>query len=115
MHAIGIELPATDLHRAKSFYESVFSHAPTDVLAEGGRVRTVIDGTPGVFLNQTPGFTPSAEGSLPYFHVDDLDAAVLAVRASGGRVLEAPAPRGDLGRFVHVLDSEGNGLYLHGA
>lgn len=114
MHAIGIEIPATDLRRAKRFYESVFGHAPTDVLMEEGRVRTIIEGTPGIFLNQTAGFTPSTEGSLPYFHVEDLDAAVVAVTAAGGRVLQAPAPRGDLGRFAHVLDSEGNALYLHG-
>ena len=115
MHAIGIEIPATDLHRAKRFYETVFGHAPTDVIEADGRVRTVIDGTPGIFLNQTAGFTPTAAGSLPYVHVEDLDAAVRAVAAAGGRVLDPPTPRADLGRFAHVLDSEGNGLYLHGS
>lgn len=114
MQSIGIEVPVHDLHRAMRFYETVFGHARTDVIEEEGRVRTVIDGAPGVFLDQTAGFARSADGSLPYFHVDDLDAAVAAVAAAGGRVLEPATPRGDLGRFAHVLDSEGNGLYLHG-
>lgn len=115
MNTIAIEIPATDLHRAKHFYETVFGHAPTDVIEQDGRVRTVISGTPGIFLNQTAGFTPTADGSLPYFHVDDLDTAVRAVADAGGRVLDPPTARADLGRFAHVLDSEGNGLYLHGS
>ena len=115
MQTIAIEVPVSDLHRAKQFYETVFGHAPTDVIEEDGRVRTVIDGMPGIYLNQTPGFVPTAEGSLPYFHVEDLDSALAAVSSAGGRVVEQPAPRADLGRFALVLDSEGNGLYLHGS
>lgn len=117
MHAIWIEIPATDLPRAKRFYEEVFD-VPSDagVLEGDGRAIIVIDGSPTVSLNQTPGFTPTLEGTLPYFHLE-LESSVLPSRvaAAGGTVIEAPAPRGDHGVFTLVADSEGNGIYVHTA
>lgn len=44
MNAIWIEIPVTDLNRAKGLYEAVFEHAPTDVVDDGTRAITVIDG-----------------------------------------------------------------------
>lgn len=115
MQAIWIEVPVADLARAKQFYEAVFGHAPTDVLEQETRAITVIDGQPSVSLTKTDGFTASTDGSLPYFHVDDLDAAVTAAARYGGTVIEPASERPGLGRFALVTDSEGNGLYLHGA
>lgn len=116
MNAIWIEIPVADLARAKSFYESVFEHAPTEVTDDGTRAITIIDGQPTVSLNRTEGFTPSPDGVLPYFHLDGpLDAAVARVTAAGGAVVEPPAARGDLGLFALVTDSEGNALTLHAA
>ncbi len=114
MHAIWIEIPVADLARAKAFYESVFGHAATAVTDDGTRAITIIDGQPTVSLNQTAGFTPSAAGSLPYFHVDEpLDGALGRVSAAGGAIVEPATARGDLGLFALVTDSEGNALYLH--
>jgi uncharacterized protein len=114
MHAIWIEIPASDLGRAKAFYESVFGHAATDETADGTRRITIIEGTPTVSLNETAGFRPSLDGSIPYFHVDEPVSGVLErVVASGGKILEPAAARGDLGVFSLVADSEGNSLYLH--
>ena len=116
MHAIWIEIPVADLARAKRFYEAVFAHAPTEVTDDGVRAITVIDGQPTVSLNRTEGFTPSAAGSLPYFHLDGpLDAALDVVTEHGGGIVEPAAARGDLGLFALVTDSEGNALYLHAA
>ena len=116
MHAIWIEIPVADLARAKAFYESVFAHAPTAVTDDGTRTITVIEGQPTVSLNRTAGFVPSADGALPYFHLDGpLDEALARVTAAGGAVVEPPTTRGDLGRFALVSDSEGNALYLHAA
>ena len=53
MQAIWIELPTTDLPRAKAFYEAVFGHAPTDVIEGETRAITVIPGSPTVSLNHT--------------------------------------------------------------
>lgn len=37
------------------------------MIKEDDRQITVIDGQPTVSLNQTPGFVPTEQGSLPYF------------------------------------------------
>ena len=116
MNAIWIEIPVADLTRAKAFYESVFAHAPTEVTDDGTCAITIIDGQPTVSLNRTEGFTPSPDGVLPDFHLDGpLAPALDRVTAAGGAVVEPAAPRGDLGLFALVTDSEGNSLYLHAA
>lgn len=114
MQGVWIEVPAVDLERAKRFYEHVFGHPRTEILEDAGRRLTVIEGTPTVSLNQVEGFTPSADGSIPYFHLDGRAAdAVARVEATGGTVVEPPAARADRGTFTLVLDPEGNALYLH--
>lgn len=116
MNSIWIEIPVADLARAKAFYESVFEHAPTEVVDDGTREITIIDGQPSVSLNRTAGFTPSPDGALPYFHLDGpIGAALDRVTAAGGAVVEPAAARGDLGLFALVTDSEGNALCLHAA
>jgi len=84
------------------------------VIKDDDRQITVIDGQPTVSLNQTPGFVPTEQGSLPYFHVDaPLADALARVTRAGGRVVEPGTPRGDNGVFSLVTDTEGNALYLH--
>ena len=114
MQSIWIEIPAIDLHRAKSFYESVFRHEPTPIVVEGERQITVIDGSPTVSLNQVPGFEPSTTGSLPYFHLEGSLTDVLdRVTQAGGKVIEDAHSRGDNGFFSQVQDTEGNAIYVH--
>ena len=116
MNTVWVEIPVLDLSRAKAFYESVFEHAPTEVLAEDGRRITLIEGTPTVSLNETAGFVPSEQGSLPCFHLDGPLADALArVTAAGGRIVEPATARADRGLFSLVVDSEGNAFYLHAA
>ena len=115
MHTIWIEIPVSDLSRAKTFYEAVFGFEPTQVIDDGVRKITIVPGEPNVSLNQTHGFTPSSDGSLPYFGVgDDLDAALARLSAVGGTVVEPKTPRGELGFFSLVRDPDGNSFYLHG-
>lgn len=114
MDSVWIEIPVVDITRAKAFYEAVFEHTPTEVIHEDGRQITVIEGRPTVSLNQTPGFVPTDQGSVPYFHVEGPIAGILArVTASGGRIVEPAAARADRGLFSLVTDSEGNAMYLH--
>ncbi len=115
MHSIWIEIPATDLDRAAAFYSAVFGHVTPDALIDSERTNVVIPGTPTVSLNRTADFDPSPLGSLPYFHVDDLDAPMAATVAHGGTIIEAKNERGGHGWFAEVGDSEGNAFYLHGS
>lgn len=116
MQTIWIELPALDLERAIGFYADVFGHERGEIIDDGTRRISILPGTPSVSLNQVPGFTPTTEGSLPYFHVDEpLSATVERVVAHGGFVVEPITQRGDNGQFVLVADSEGNGVTIHSA
>lgn len=116
MNCVWIEIPAAQLERAMAFYETVFGYEGGDILEEDARRLTQIDGTPTVSLNETAGFTPTADGSVPYFHLDGPLHEVLArVAAAGGSLLEPATPRADRGMFSLVADTEGNALYLHAA
>lgn len=114
MQAIWIEIPVSDLERAKRFYETVFGHEATDVVEDGARRITIVPGEPSVSLNQTAGFTPGPQGPLPYFEVGAVTSALQRVGAAGGEVVDPATPRGELGLFAVVRDSEGNLLTLHG-
>lgn len=114
MQTIWIEIPVADTDRAARFYAAVFGHGPTEVVDDGTRRFTVLPGTPPVSLNRTAGFTPSADGALPYFHLDGgLDPVLARVAAAGGTVVQPGAERPGLGVFALVLDTEGNLLTLH--
>ena len=65
MNAIWIEIPVADLARAKRFYEAVFEHAPTDVVDDGTRAITVVDGQPTVSLNRTEASARRRTGRCP--------------------------------------------------
>jgi predicted enzyme related to lactoylglutathione lyase len=65
-------------------------------------------------LVQGPGRTPSKSGTLVYFTVADIDAALRRVEGAGGRVV-VPKATGDYGAIAHFEDSEGNLVALHQA
>lgn len=116
MQTIWVELPAADLERAIAFYAEVFGHTSGDIIDQGVRRITILPGTPSVSLNQTAGFTPTTEGSLPYFHVDEpLSVTLERVTRGGGRVIEPTEQRGENGFFALIADSEGNGVTIHSA
>ncbi len=81
-----LELPATDVACSAAFYESVF----------GWRTRTrgdghlaFDDGVGQVSGSWVTGRSPSdAPGLLVYVMVDDAEAAVARIRASGGEVVQ---------------------------
>ena len=119
MQASWVEIPVANIDRAIQFYSKVFAFKGADTIDQQVRKIAILagpaDGRPGVSLTQTAGFQPGATGPLPYFFVgDNLDTALNAISQSGGKVVEAKAPRGDLGFFALVHDSEGNLLTLHG-
>lgn len=115
MNTIWIELPVIDLERAAAFYSAVFGHDTPEAATDADRSILIIPGTPTVSLNRTANFVPTTLGSLPYFHVDDLDAALDATLSHGGTIIEARSERPGHGWFAEVTDSEGNAFYLHGS
>lgn len=109
-HAIDyIELPATDVARAKAFYGEAFGWTFTDYGPEYAGIAGP-DGSPG----EVGGIARVDEvgthdGPLVVLFSADLDATVAAVEAAGGAVVDPPFDFPG-GRRFHFTDPDGNRL-----
>ncbi len=109
-HAIDyIELPVTDIPRAKEFYGAAFGWSFTDYGTEYAGI-VGPEGSPGEVggLAKTASVATS-EGPLVILFSDDLDASVAAVEGAGGAVTEGPFEFPG-GRRFHFTDPSGNRL-----
>ena len=111
------EIPAENLDRAKTFYESVFGYILT--LNEMGPLKMAffpmtneVYGAAGALV-KADCFRPSQEGALIYFSVTDIDATLAKVTAGGGKIIKPKTAIGQYGFIGHFVDSEGNGIGLH--
>ncbi len=101
---------ADDLPRAKGFYEAVFGWrfepwGPPDYY----QAHNAADGVVAALQHRRelkPGTrTAGFEATLD---VEDLDAAMAAIEAAGGRMLAPPFYIEDVGRLAYFEDPEGN-------
>ena len=111
------EIPATDLARARKFYEVVFGCELTT--AEIGPCRMAwfpmnneIGGSSGSLV-QGEGYIPAKTGTVVYFTVDDIPAALARIVANGGTELQAKTGIGEYGFIARFGDTEGNVVALH--
>ena len=112
-----IEIPATDLDRAKSFYETVLQ--TTLSLNEMGPMKMAwfpmhqgaeyATGT----LVKADGYTPSHDGTLVYFSVDSIEETLQRIESSGGKILSPKTGIGEHGFIAHFEDCEGNRVAVH--
>lgn len=110
-------IPVTNLDRAHKFYSAVFSCElnlseredtqmalfPSDMAATGA----------GGMLIKNPSSVPSSEGTIVYFHVDDINTILDKVTKNEGKVLLPKTSIGKNGFIAQFLDSEGNRVALH--
>ena len=99
-----VELPVSDTGAAKAFYEAAFGWSLTEF---GPTYAATITGDTDLGLQGD-----SAEASkapLPVIDVADLEAALAAVEAAGGRIVR-PIFAFPGGRRFHFLDPSGNEL-----
>ena len=98
--------PSKDLERSVAFYRDVLGaryvatfDPPGLAFFDIGGVRLMLDAIPGAIEH---------EGSPLYFRVDDIDAAVAALREAGVEVEQEPTPiaRDDEGNFGPVGSEE---------
>lgn len=110
------EIPVIDLKRAKAFYETVFGYELTTT--EMGPLKMEFfpmtqDGTGSTgSLIQAESYVPSHEGTMIYFHVDDIDATLEKVNKNGGKILNPKMSIGEYGFVAHFQDCEGNRVAL---
>lgn len=98
-----LELLVADRARAKTFYAAAFGWAFTDY---GPDYAATTSGDTDVGLDAAPDRVAAA---LPVIEVDDLDAALTAVEAAGGRVT-VPIFAFPGGRRFHFADPDGHTL-----
>lgn len=111
------EIPATDLDRATNFYEEVLGVA-LDRQDFGGLQMAwfpMTQDAPGAAgtLVMHESYEPSHAGTLVYFSVEDIEAALERVASTGGKVLNGKTSIGEYGFVAHFEDSEGNRVALH--
>lgn len=106
-HLSLIEFPADDLPRARRFWAGLLGRELADRSpGEGSGVQTH-SGSPELGVHERgPG--PGDRFSLPYFHTEDLAAALARVVELGGSVVHPGE------RFAVCRDSEGNPFGLAG-
>ena len=111
------EIPTNDLNRAKAFYEHVFDIELN--LNEMGPLKMawfpMAQDAPGATgtLIQSAEYTPSYEGTLVYFSVEDIEGTLKKVEEKGGKILNPKQSIGDYGFVAHFEDCEGNRVALH--
>ena len=111
------EIPATDLDRAQRFYENVLDmelqrQDMGDLKMAWFPMEDGGDGATGTLI-QNENYTPSHAGSMVYFSVEDIEATLERIEASGGTVLNPKSSIGEYGFVAHFEDSEGNRVALH--
>lgn len=106
---VHFEIRAGDVGRAQAFWSGLLDWAwnapasdlPYTMTRAGGEGPTA-----GLYRAES-----EERGLVPYFSVDDLDAASARVRELGGLVRDAGSVPG-VGRYAHCVDSEGNAFSL---
>jgi uncharacterized protein len=119
---VHFEMPFDDRSRMAQFYESAFGWqtqtlgqemgdyvlaTTTETDAQGPKRPGAINGG---FFPRKPDW-PAQHPSL-VIAVEDIQAAMAAVRQAGGEVLGEPMPIPGVGQYVAFMDTEGNRLSL---
>jgi len=116
---VWFEIPASDIDRAKTFYESAFD-AELSLNEMGPNKMACFPmamGGPGAggTLIQGEGYTPSHSGSVVYLGVQKIDEALAKIGEARGTTLMPRISIGEHGHIAHFEDSEGNRVALHEA
>ena len=103
----------TDMPRARSFYEGALGLKPTTVSdTQNGQWVEYSFGPHAIAIGSAPGFKPSPDGCSAALEVEDFDAAVAHVRASGAKFRLEPLQT-PVCRMAMVFDPDGNSICIH--
>ncbi|MFD2586891.1 VOC family protein [Croceitalea marina] len=115
-----VEIPVTNMARARDFYEAVFEIKIT-IQDFGGTLMGWLpsengkSGASGSLILQPEWYIPNRkEGVLIYFSCDDVQNALDRIESAGGRILQPKTKISDEIGFMGLFhDSEGNRIALH--
>jgi uncharacterized protein len=113
-----VEIPVTDLARARAFYTQVFGMTlgePTRVDGYDMVFFPFAEGAPGVTAALVKGdvYVPSTSGPIVYFHTDAIEATLAKAVAAGGHILYPVKSVGEFGHVAEFKDTEGNRIALN--
>jgi uncharacterized protein len=110
---VHVELATTDIDKAKSFYQSLFSWQLQDMDMGGGMSYTMInvgEGTGGGMMKHPVSGAPSAW--LAYALVDDVRLATEKAKSLGAKVMRDVTEVPNAGSFSIIIDPTGAALGL---
>ena len=111
------EIPATNFSRAKAFYSTIFNAelAVQEIMDNQMAFLPATENGVGGAIIQGEGYTPSAEGTVPYLNGGtDLNVVLEKVADAGGEVvLPKTQISEEIGYFAFFMDTEGNKVALH--
>ncbi len=112
------EIPATDIARAKAFYENIFTIQMHEM--EMGEMKVAFfpaepkSGKANGCIAKSTMHKPSTEGSVIYLNANPEMSNVLGkIEAAGGKVVLPKTAIGPNGFMAHFIDTEGNKVALH--
>lgn len=112
------EIPATDLSRAKKFYQTIFDISLDETVT--GKSKMALfpadpdSGKATGALVQSPYHMPSNEGSVIYLNANpSMDKVISRVEAAGGKIVVPKTSVGKYGNIAFINDSEGNKVGIH--
>ena len=113
---VHFEIPFDDGDRARSFYKEIFGWQ-LQTMPEMGGYTLVMSGPSGDAGPAEPGFInggmlsreqAATPGPVIVVDVDSIDATLERIGGSGGSVVVAKVPVGDMGFAAYFTDPEGN-------
>jgi uncharacterized protein len=113
------EIPATDIKRAKKFYENVFDVKMEEMEMEGMLMAFFPwkngNGKATGGLVKSKMHKPSKTGGcVIYLNADpDLKKALSKVKKAGGQVIMPKTQIGEFGFMAFFIDTEGNRMAMH--
>lgn len=113
---VHFEIPMEDAARAKKFYSEIFGWKMNEMGSEFGNYTVVQTGpTDDKGMPQRPAFINgglmkrgTVKSPVLVIAVDDCDATVEKVKASGGKLVGEILDIPTIGRYAYVEDCEGN-------
>jgi uncharacterized protein len=112
------EIPATDISRAKKFYESIFEIKMEEMEMPGMKYAMFpfdpMKGKVAGGLAQSEMHVPSATGSIIYLNANpDLQKVLDRIEKAGGKITMPKTAIGQNGFMAFFTDTEGNMMALH--
>jgi predicted enzyme related to lactoylglutathione lyase len=114
------EIPATDISRAKKFYETIFAIKMDDMgemmgMKMVGFPSEMGNGKASGGLAQSQMHKPSVDGAVVYLNANpSIQSVIDRIEAAGGKVVMPKTQISpEIGNMAFFIDTEGNKVGLH--